>query len=520
MASRPSTTSLNKPTASFKSYVLSLPKPQLESLYSSPSARGASLPRGCFFALTVVMTLLNQFERTLVLRMSTLEPGRGVPRSQFDSWFKSGVRYWQWDKLRELHVIQVNHDYAKDTTGKAWFIRLRKAFHESLRRSLASEQKRPWELLPTELLKPCPVPPPTLQDLNMYTQGVWNGILHFLVGERTSSPPPDSVLKFISDTGLMVPQQGQELKKDPKMVISSKGYDFMLKDVSLQVWSFVIAYLGTLAEGLATEALLLLSELAHCKVGEGYPVALLTKLSQTLMPRFKDFGLIYFVKGSKLFYPTAIAIGLIEGSIKASTSKLSSETVRGAEESKAIEEALALPDPSLSPHIAIIVQTNFSVAAYTCSSLHIHMLNLFCDPESMQVLPNLVLCSLTRDSVKAAFAQGIKARQILRFLKMHAHPRVLEMDDIVPPNVEDQIWLWEKELSRVNATPCYKIQCSDRECLDEVERYAKKLNGHLFKSEKNLINYVEFKVAEAVNGYRLRYERSQALKSAQMQIDT
>ena len=50
-------------------------------------------------------------------------------------------------------MIQVNHDYAKDTTGKAWFIRLRKAFHESLRRSLASEQKRPWELLPTELLK-------------------------------------------------------------------------------------------------------------------------------------------------------------------------------------------------------------------------------------------------------------------------------------------------------------------------------------------------------------------------------
>lgn len=105
MASRPSTTSLNKPTASFKSYVLSLPKLRLESLYSSPSARGASLPRGCFFALTVVMTLLNQFERTLVLRMSTLEPGRGVPRSQFDSWFKSGVRYWQWDKLREVRRV-------------------------------------------------------------------------------------------------------------------------------------------------------------------------------------------------------------------------------------------------------------------------------------------------------------------------------------------------------------------------------------------------------------------------------
>ena len=77
------------------------------------------------------------------------------------------------------------------------------------------------------------------------------------------------------------------------------------------------------------------------------------------------------------------------------------------------------------------------------------MLSLFCDSDTMQILPNLVLCQLTRDSVKAAFAQGIKARQILRFLKMHAHPRVLEADDIVPPNVEDQIWLWEKEVRKM-----------------------------------------------------------------------
>ena len=47
------------------------------------------------------------------------------------------------------------------------------------------------------------------------------------------------------------------------------------------------------------------------------------------------------------------------------------------------------------------------------------------------------------------------------------------------------------QLSRVKATPCCKVQCSDADCLDEVARYAKKLNGFLFKSDQNCINYVE-----------------------------
>ena len=57
-----------------------------------------------------------------------------------------------------------------------------------------------------------------------------------MVGDSTADKPPPSVLKFVKDTGLMVPAEGQEGKKDPKFVISSRGLDFMLKDVSLQVW--------------------------------------------------------------------------------------------------------------------------------------------------------------------------------------------------------------------------------------------------------------------------------------------
>ena len=206
----------------------------------------------------------------------------------------------------------------------------------SLRRAISSQQRCPWSLLPIEKLAPCPNPPPSLHDLNMYTQSVWNGILHYLVGDSSAPSPPPSVMKFITDAGLMEPVPGKPGKKSPPMQITARGLDFMLKDVSLQVWGFVMAYLTTLEDAMQTEAILLLSELAKCEAGEGYPVALLAPASKKLMPRFKDFGLIYFVAGSRLFYPTMIAVGLIEGSVNASRARRVDGGVRGAEEVRAL----------------------------------------------------------------------------------------------------------------------------------------------------------------------------------------
>lgn len=70
------------------------------------------------------------------------------------------------------------------------------------------------------------------------------------------------------------------------------------------------------------------------------------------------------------------------------------------------------------------------------------MLGLFCNVLNFRRLPNVIFYSITRDSVKDAFRLGITARQILRFLKMHAHPRLrMGGQPLIPTNIEDQIWL-------------------------------------------------------------------------------
>mmetsp|Transcript_16605 Transcript_16605/g.21068 ORF Transcript_16605/g.21068 Transcript_16605/m.21068 type:complete len:97 (+) Transcript_16605:532-822(+) len=80
------------------------------------------------------------------------------------------------------------------------------------------------------------------------------------------------------------------------------------------------------------------------------------------------------------------------------------------------------------------------------------MLGLFCDVQTFRSLPNIVFYHITRDSVKGAFKLSIMAKQILRFLKMHAHPRLRSSDHpLVPTNVQDQIWLWNRERKRVQS---------------------------------------------------------------------
>lgn len=58
---------------------------------------------------------------------------------------------------------------------------------------------------------------------------------------------------------------------------------------------------------------------------------------------------------------------------------------------------------------------------------------------------------LTRDSVRQALRSGITAEQMINFLRLHAHPRMIaQAPPILPPTVVDQIKLWENERDRFN----------------------------------------------------------------------
>lgn len=65
--------------------------------------------------------------------------------------------------------------------------------------------------------------------------------------------------------------------------------------------------------------------------------------------------------------------------------------------------------------------------------------------------PNVVVGILTRDSIRQALRGGITAEQIIGYLRLHAHPQLLQGDakQPLPPTVVDQIKLWELERNRL-----------------------------------------------------------------------
>lgn len=307
----------------------------------------------------------------------------------------------------------------------------------------------------------------------------------------------------------------------------------MLQDNHQQVWHFVVQYLKSLesqekSEQLIREALTLLICLSFARVGEAYLASSLKKESRTMVKHLSLFGLLYTRKIGKatLFYPTRIAMQLIGGERTSGDSNNENTTLASALWSlsaSTLEQALANPHPKESSHLAIIVQTNFQVCAYTTSELHVSMLGLFCDVQSIRRLPNIVFLHMTRDSVKAAFHLGIQARQILRFLEKHAHPKLRELAQSnsttlgitaqcpIPSNVVDQIWLWHRERSRVQLTEVYQHQCLMEGEFNVVVQYAKDRDAHMWSSERRQCVMIKYEYAERIRQFAHQW-RAQTAK--------
>ncbi len=133
----------------------------------------------------------------------------------------------------------------------------------------------------------------------------------------------------------------------------------------------------------------------------------------------------------------------------------------------------------------IVVETNFRVYAYTGSPLQISLLCLFIVPEYR--LPNLLVGTITRESIREAFLHGITANQILSYLTIHAHPHMKRKKNILPEVVIEQIYLWEKERSRVlfeDAVHYDKFPSLDKFRL--VENFAKKNGVYLWSDERKM----------------------------------
>lgn len=489
-----------------------LPRSYLLELYQDDS-RGRYVCRA-------VLQRLPEISQQIVVRLSCC--GGSFPEALVKVWTKS----------RHKRHLEELHQWGIIVSPEDGTIALSQEFNKGLRASLTALDISPWNALTGEQMehieaeatnttgRSVAFPAMTQEDLERYTQDQWDAVLHYLVGTPNLQVQPNpAITHFLLQTDLMQPDPDYRGDADDApLVITQKGYDFMLQDNAQQVWHFVVQYLQSIeshekATALKKEALLVLICLSFARFGECYSAASLSKDGRTIMKDLALFGLLYVKKVGKtsIFYPTRIAMQLV-GSEGSSASSGSGGMWSWS--SKALDSALAHPRPHDSSHLAIIVQTNFQLCAYTTSELHVSMLGLFCDVGTIRRLPNVVFMSITRDSIKAAFALGIQAQQILRFLEKHAHPKLrLGTASPLPPNVVDQVFLWDQERHRVTWNEVFVHQCMLAGEFQEMKKYTMDIGAHSWSSEGRNQLFIKYEYAEIFETFVRKWRAETATRN-------
>ncbi|KAF1987314.1 transcription factor Tfb2 [Aulographum hederae CBS 113979] len=384
------------------------------------------------------------------------------------TWIQPGSRVQKdaaIDTLKRLHIIKINPDPRT--------YNLRKNFEISLRRALSGGGRH------NSFGVPCTVPKHaqlSVPDLDAWARGQWEAILYFMVGsfaiQGTSSAVPSDTTRKVKDMlveGLLVDARNSK--------ITTAGFDFLLRETNVQVWSLLVIHLISRKNSGAdvVEMLSFIFMLGSMDLGRAYSTSPLSESQLSLLSDLHDYGLVKhspptaasaFPATPGYFYPTRLA------------TTLSSDTS-------------ALPaDPTTSTDSAgkgyIILETNYRLYAYTSSPLLISILALFTHLHTR--FPNLVSGKLTKSSITSALALGISSSQILRYLSVHAHPQMLSRShnaasanlavrSILPPTVMDQVSLWEVERERVQGNAGYLIKDFDKESeYEQVCQYAQDLN--------------------------------------------
>uniref|UniRef100_K3WQJ2 General transcription factor IIH subunit 4 n=1 Tax=Globisporangium ultimum (strain ATCC 200006 / CBS 805.95 / DAOM BR144) TaxID=431595 RepID=K3WQJ2_GLOUD len=341
--------------------------------------------------------------------------------------------------LQKLVGLRVFVEVAKET------FQPHPAFQKQLKYALSNLGGSPWEAGRLRLGKENESF--SALDLERYARSRWDSVLHFMVGSTAVKEPPSSVVDILLRTKLM-----QQSEVDRRTYhITDTGYEFMLKDIHVQMWIFMLEYIKTLDNSGALrqeDILQFLFQISYCQTNEYYAVSDLTKTQQLLLGDFIDFGLLYRKRSSSdRFYTTSLAVNLIFGGSTGQKRSQMNLTSSFAGLRSARVDPRSAPAVDVGSELLIVVETNFKVYAYTNSTLHVAMLSVFVDIVAR--LPNLAIGFITRESLRSALIHGISAQQIYDFLMKHVHPKMRQNNPIIPENIADQIYLWERERNRV-----------------------------------------------------------------------
>ncbi|KAG5648235.1 hypothetical protein DXG03_006193 [Asterophora parasitica] len=375
------------------------------------------LPSSCLS----IYRLLAPLERQLVMSLLWLESA--ILASTMASWVvREGEQLYKnaLGTLERLHILP----------NSKVKLALNSTFKTSFRQAITGSGTSGSFGVPADLDEKRP--PLGVDGLDGYALERWETILHYMVSSGTGqnpTKPSTGVLYLLQTSGLMVSHRGSPLQ------ITSAGFQFLLHSPHDQLWDLLLQYLH-LAEQRQmdlVEVLSFLFMLSTMQLGREYSTDHLGVSQKAMLEDLRDYGLIWQRKpSSRRFSPTRLSTTLTSSSppLPATTS-----TSSGPQDG------------------FIVLETNYRIYAYTDNPLQTAVLNLFVSLKYR--FPNLVVGSITRDSVKKALNNGISADQIISYLISHAHPQMRKNNPLLPVTVQDQIRLWELERNRLKSSEGY-----------------------------------------------------------------
>ncbi|KAJ8092964.1 RNA polymerase II transcription factor B 52 kDa subunit [Marasmius tenuissimus] len=408
----------------------------LSRLYQSPSS--------CLS----IFRLLAPVERQIVMNLLWLESA--MTPSTLSAWVTPEGQSLYDESLVTLTKLHILHNYPAK-------LALNSTFKSSLRQALTGGGTSGSFGVPAERdEKRLPL---DVEGLDSYALERWETILHFMVssgtGQNPTRPSP-GVLYLLQRSGLMGTHHGSLPQ------ITSAGFQFLLHQSHAQLWNLLLQYLHMAEERQMdlVEVLSFLFMLSTMELGKEYSTEHLSQTQKAMLEDLRDYGLLWQRRpNSRRFSPTRLATTLTS-----SSPDLPSST--GASSSG-----------------FIVLETNYRVYAYTDNPLQTAILNLFVSLKYR--FPNLVVGSITRDSVKKALNNGISADQIISYLITHAHPQMRKNNPLIPVTVQDQVRLWELEKNRMKSQEGFLYTAfASQADYEFVLNYAKQLDVVLWENSQ------------------------------------
>ncbi|KAH3902300.1 probable RNA polymerase II transcription factor B subunit 2 [Saccharomycodes ludwigii] len=494
----------------------------LEGLSQNVQSRLYESPAACL----AIYRILPQLAKFLI--MSMVFNHEDVLLRDLNKWVKEQGQFEFDEAIKTMSSLHILKEISKNPVQ----VNLNPIFKNSFRNSLTGGEVHDSFGIPVDDDGTI-----TTESLDKYAADKWETILHFMVGTPGMKSPSETVLSLLLHSGLML-----EEESDYELKITNEGFQFLLQEINVQIWSLLLQYLK-MAESIQmdpVEVLNFIFMLGSLELGQSYSVKGLTETQKKLLKDMTDYGLIYQTTFNSLkFYPTRLAIILTSDSMTIRSASMAMNSVlkkaanyinyndtaynknntanTDADATNNLDKEDADAENNNGEEVdgngsivegALIIETNFKLYSYSNSPLQIAILGLFVHLKTR--FANMVAGQVTRESIRRALRNGITAEQIIAYLETHAHPQMVRLAEnnlekklaldancnetleILPPTVVDQIKLWQLELDRITNYDGYLYSTFDTtEEYQQLVTYANDIGVLIWKSDRKKVFFIE-----------------------------